>query len=234
VTDIIEKLKRLYALAKLSDDERKLYADDKLDDGRLNEARTSAFLLLHIARTNNVTIRFEMHGSEGTAAPAGPFGSQNWGRPSMRDLDEILRRAVRREQEVASAREERERQERFKRDFSEERERRRSPSPASNSATAGNWVADPAVDPFFTHVNEHVPGSWSGAVPPFQRPQSRPTGKWQTKKEKDPKSPPLITAQFPGVCMACQKPYAQGEQVWWMRNVGSTHGACGFAALQKT
>lgn len=83
------KLKKLYGLAILRPSEEK-------DEARQNEARNAAYLLLKVARDNNVQIRFVVGGGGGSAPqepsqgyaryeppspgpqPAGPSASYHW------------------------------------------------------------------------------------------------------------------------------------------------------------
>jgi hypothetical protein len=58
---ILEKLKRLYALAVLREEELG-------NEARENEARTAAFLLLKLSRENGVKIRFEVPKANPTTA----------------------------------------------------------------------------------------------------------------------------------------------------------------------
>lgn len=58
MSDVLKKLERLYKLAVIRPEEEK-------DEGRNNEARNAAFLLIKTARENGVKLKFEMV----TAAP---------------------------------------------------------------------------------------------------------------------------------------------------------------------
>lgn len=131
------KLESLYGLAKLSPDELKAYEEGTLDSGRLNEARTASFLLLHTARTKGVRLKFILN-SDGAAefesppAPPpeppkppprpepqrpeppprrpDPTGGGFWGNWQGDMFDEMFREASR--QRTAKAEEERRAQER--------------------------------------------------------------------------------------------------------------------------
>lgn len=240
VTDkVLDKLKKLYGLAKLSDDERALYADGKLDDGRLNEARTAAFLLIHTARTNGIKVTFTPanapskprdHGSMPRSGSYGGGGTDDLG-----DMfADMMRQAVyaarqRSEQAMQEERMRREEVDRRARAEAQEirnRSVREAQQKAKTHAHGHPFVVtdDPfKPDPFFDSMNTGMP---------FKRPQSRPNPKYPPPRA-EPNAPPLITSKFPGVCLTCRKLYVAGEKVWWVRNVGAAHEACGYDELLR-
>lgn len=193
-----EKLARLLSLATLKDAE----ADD---EARINEARTSAFLLLKICQTEGVKIKFVLPPEKQAApaprppvevrAPRYSVDVQNiadWN--AVRDLmDELMRQQrAKRKQTVTCESDDR----------------------VGFSPGTFNGVDD-AVDgpPSRTWADSAPRRSTAGPDPEFFR--NSKTG-----------SSVLLKAMVPGICFKCNRDFNRGERVWWAPGKAS-HDRCG-------
>jgi hypothetical protein len=169
-----QKLERLYRLAILKPEEEE-------DESRRNEARTSAFLLLKIARENGVKVKFEIPRSE-----------------------------------------------------------EKKPSPPSNAPhrpSQAPWASENPFDDFMGDFFNRV----QRAAKAVQDPVNYPSGDahrsdWPpnaTYRNDGPmKQAKLIPSKFFGRCKACGKSFDPGDMVWWRKDKGATHEACGSEALR--
>lgn len=85
---VIKRLNQLYAVAMLR-------VSEEGDEGRANEARNAAFLLLKTARDNGIEIRFVEAGSVSAAAPRGAPMSGSAFESVMSDLFGSMARDLR-------------------------------------------------------------------------------------------------------------------------------------------
>lgn len=203
---LLKKLEAFYKLAIIQPHEEG-------DDARLNEARTSAYLLIKTARENGVRIKFLVPPPERKKSdppprrPPDPGSAPHvyWGVDPMRgnwstgddpfgDLfTEVLRQEAQRRAQEQAARD-RERAARESADF----RRRNAPKD-----------------------------------PPFTRPQSQGSGRYDKRPAGGGDRPPIITAAFGGICHTCNRRIGAGERVYWVRAVGISHEACGYEDLRE-
>lgn len=213
---VLSKLQALYRLATLNDEEQKEFDAGKLDEARMNEARTASFLLLNHARVNSVKLKFEVPRQAPTPVKqqenrsphpwwAGKQG--NWAADPtdgsifdmFRDLDNILRKQA----------------EEVKR---KEASRQKVRGAGVDQVIIDDPICDDDIGP--TPFGSAKDGAAS-------RPQSRPS-----KRYPSTGAPPLIESKFQNYCKVCGKVYQIGDQVWWVRSVGCSHKDCGYEQLR--
>jgi hypothetical protein len=192
-----EKLERLYRLAILRPEEEN-------DEGRKNEARTSAFLLIKLAREKGVKIKFQVPPPEPVkqAPPArqpvsNPFRTPG-ASPSYTGFDDFFRRHAAPGRPSTA-------------DFFEALFRTVSADAAKGASVPDDW--DERAE------REH-----------FKRPTrggNKPSGR------RDRKTPPLIVAAYASVCRVCKRQISPGNKIWWVQGWGSSHEECGFEELIK-
>jgi hypothetical protein len=202
VAKLIDRLKQLYQLATLRPEEEN-------DEGRKNEARNAAFLLLKTARENGVKIKFEVkREDEPPAPPARGFYNPPQTAQTVADFEDILAdifrgvgsvppptvRARQREEDFLD---------RMQRAAREQRERQAQEQAARDAQRKERQATQ------------------SGFVWPETRP--KPAHK---KVKSASGQPPIIVAKFGGQCYACGDPYFPGDEVWWIRSSGCAHKAC--------
>ena len=224
-----ERLESLYRLAKLTDDEIKLLDANKLDDGRLNEVRTASFLLLHTARTKGVRIKFIFDDVKASPTSSPSIGSARPYPDSefFRDIEEVFHATeLRKKAHDEHIR----RAEQRAREVKENRERAERETAARRASSSGPPIPRQKID-INAKVRERVAREAEDALfgDDFQRPQSQPSKKGWARDS----ATPLIQSQYDGVCLACGKAYKSREQVWWVRNVGCSHFACGSDVLKN-
>lgn len=229
-----ERLESLYRLAKLTDDEIKLLDANKLDDGRLNEVRTASFLLLHTARTKGVRIKFIFDDVKASPTSSPSMSSRPYPGPFyensefFRDMEEFLHATeLRKKAHDEHIR----RAEQRAREVKENRERAERETAARRASSSGPPIPRQKIDINAAKVRERVAREAEDALfgDDFQRPQSQPSKKGWARDS----ATPLIQSQYDGVCLACGKAYKSREQVWWVRNVGCSHFACGSDVLKN-
>lgn len=224
-----ERLESLYRLAKLTDDEIKLLDANKLDDGRLNEVRTASFLLLHTARTKGVRIKFIFDDVKASPTSSPSMSSRPYPDSEFfRDIEEVFHATeLRKKAHDEHIR----RAEQRAREVKENRERAERETAARRASSSGPPIPRQKIDINAAKVRERVAREAEDALfgDDFQRPQSQPSKKGWARDS----ATPLIQSQYDGVCLACGKAYKSREQVWWVRNVGCSHFACGSDVLKN-
>jgi hypothetical protein len=233
------KLERLYKLAILREEEEK-------DESRHNEARTSAFLLIKIARENGVKIIFKVPPQK-EAPPPPPTTSRyegvRWANPSTAPrrptgpvrnpfndffsgagadvFEDMFRDMNRRQQEEQAERERRDRETRKRRE-----EARQEPFVGADTyaETARDHERRPGESD--EEYRERLLDLLKSQGPGFKRPQRQ-------NKKSTRGAPPLIVAKYAGVCRVCRKQYNLGDGVYWIQGWGCSHEACGYEELMK-
>jgi hypothetical protein len=219
---VMDRVKALFALAKIRPGE-------ETNEARLNEARTSAFLLLKYCGENGVKIRFTETAATpkpveqpqpryATSASADvPFpGSGFYGfedfikRGGVQDMFEKFRRE----------------QERLDRQQAEEM-RERSRKEASRRSYPDPWNGEFKVD--FSY-----PGSDDDQVDAsaFHYPQQPSSTRERRMMCPSGEIAKLIQAKFKARCQECGKMYPPGTRVWWVKDRGCTHEECGVEAFK--
>lgn len=207
-----DKLKRLLQLATIREGEEE-------NEGRMNEARTAAFLLLRECQKSGVKISFQIPREAAPAPPpppppvyqpprpssqrpqtsshaANPFGGSAfggfYGNGGADIFEEILR------------------------NMNDHVRRREAASP-------------PPPQP---KINVDIPQWPEGTFTRPTRAKPRPVrGEWGANANPD--APPIIRAKYGKRCRECGEPYAVGESVYWVRGGGCSHIACGYEKLKE-